>query len=71
MEQIEKLLLAMISLTDVCRTDFASSSLSILDKLQEIYSQRHLLQESTSNVDILLHLENLRRNLSQTLSNDL
>lgn len=70
MEQIEKLLLAIISLADVCRADFASSSLNILDKLHEIYSKKHLVEPS-NNTELLQHLENLRRNLSQTISNDL
>lgn len=70
MEQIEKLLRAMILLTDVCRTDFVSSSLTALDKLHDIYSKRHLSDDST-HLDLLLHLENLRRLFQQTVSNDL
>lgn len=66
MEQIEKLLRAMISLTDGCRSDFVSSSRTILDKLHHIYSNRHLADDSIHR-DILLHLKNLQQDFQQDL----
>jgi hypothetical protein len=64
LDHTEKLLMAMITLTDACRIDFVSS-LSILEKL------KNHLNENSSHVDLLTHIEYLQANLEETFSNDL
>jgi len=68
-DQIEKILIAMIPLTDACRMDFLSL-LPILDKLNDIYTKNHLNDDSTY-IDILINIQNLRTTLQQTSSIDL
>ncbi|CAF3297776.1 unnamed protein product [Rotaria sp. Silwood2] len=67
--QIEKIAMAMIPLTDACRNDFVSL-LPIIDKLNDIYTKTNLNEYSTY-ADFLTNIQNLRKNLLQTLSIDL
>lgn len=64
-KDFEKILMAMIPLTDACRMQFVSS-LPILD----IYMNNHLNQDSIDN-DTLTNIQNLRTNLQKNLSKDL
>ncbi|CAF1145651.1 unnamed protein product [Adineta ricciae] len=65
-DQIERLLTAMISFTDVCRTNFMSL-LPMLEKLNDVYTKANPNEVSTFT-DLLT---NLRAQLKQTSSNDL
>lgn len=65
-DQIEKLLTAMISFTDACRTNFMSL-LPTLEKLNDVYTKANPNEVSTFT-DLLT---NLRTQLKQTSSNDL
>ncbi len=65
-DQMEKLLMAMIPLTDACRIDFVSL-LPLLEKLDDIYT-KNPLHDDSRYIEILT---NLRTNLQRTLSNDL
>jgi hypothetical protein len=67
--QIEKILIALIPLTDACRIDYMSL-LPTLDKLNDIYTKHHLDKDSIYN-DILTNIQNLRTNLNEISSNDL
>ncbi|CAF3732255.1 unnamed protein product [Rotaria sp. Silwood1] len=67
-DQIDKLLIAMISLTDVCRNDFVSL-VPILDKLNDIYTTTNPNEYSTY-MNILTNIQKLRKNLLQ-ISSDL
>lgn len=68
-DQIEKILMALIPLTDACRDDFVSL-LPILDKLNDVYS-RHNLNEYSTYINVLTNLQTLRRTLSQAAETDL
>ncbi|CAF1589569.1 unnamed protein product [Rotaria sp. Silwood1] len=67
-DQIDKLLIAMISLTDVCRNDFVSL-VPILDKLNDIYTTTNPNEYSTY-MNILTNIQKFRKNLLQ-ISSDL
>ena len=68
-DQIEKLIMAMIPLTDACRIEFVTL-LPILDKLNDIYGNNSFNQDSLY-IDISSNLQNLRKNLQQISSIDL
>jgi hypothetical protein len=68
-DQIEKILMSMIPLTDVCRNDFVSL-LPILDELNDIYTKLNH-NDGSSYTEMLNNIQNLRLNLRQSLGSDL
>ncbi|CAF1056521.1 unnamed protein product [Adineta steineri] len=68
-DHIEKIILAMIPLTDACRTNFVSL-LPTLDKLNDVYQKKNLNEDSTFT-DLITNIQHLQTNLKQITSNDL
>jgi hypothetical protein len=68
-DQIEKTLMVMMPITDVCRADFVSL-LPILDRLNDMYTKNNDNEDST-HIDILHNIQNLRNSLLQKSSIDL
>ncbi|CAF1070055.1 unnamed protein product [Adineta steineri] len=68
-DHIEKIILAMIPLTDACRPNFVSL-LPTLDKLNDVYQKKNLNEDSTFT-DLITNIQHLQINLKQITSNDL
>ncbi|CAF1070073.1 unnamed protein product [Adineta steineri] len=68
-DHIEKIILAMIPLTDACRANFVSL-LPTLDKLNDVYQKKNLNEDSTFT-DLITNIQHLQTNLKQITSNDL
>ena len=69
LDQIEKILMALIPLTDICQNNFVSL-IPILDELHNVYTKTKDNEDSIY-INILTNLRNFRRSLQQISSKDL